>query len=102
MARAMRRAAGERMNNTPTYPAARTLETATWNAAILKGDIAAAVRSLKQDDGGGLLIASSACGPVCRGPIPTGSVSTPRAPRGKVIIQQKLFAYVSYPYKEHR
>jgi dihydrofolate reductase len=39
--------------------ASRTLDTATWNATILKGDVAAAVRALKQDDGGDLLIAGS-------------------------------------------
>jgi dihydrofolate reductase len=47
------------MNNMPKYVASRTLDTATWNATILKGDVAAAVRALKQDDGGDLLIAGS-------------------------------------------
>jgi dihydrofolate reductase len=50
---------GEKMNNMPKYVASRTLDTATWNATILKGDVAAAVRALKQDDGGDLLIAGS-------------------------------------------
>jgi dihydrofolate reductase len=50
---------GEKMNSMPKYVASRTLDTATWNATIIKGDVAAAVRALKQDDGGDLLIAGS-------------------------------------------
>jgi len=43
---------GEKMNSMPKYVASRTLDAATWNATILEGDVAAAVRALKQDDGG--------------------------------------------------
>jgi dihydrofolate reductase len=50
---------GEKMNSMPKYVASRTLDSATWNATIIKGDVAAAVRALKQEDGGDLLIAGS-------------------------------------------
>ena len=50
---------GEKMNSMPKYVASRTLETATWNATIIKGDVAAKVRELKQEDGGDLLIGGS-------------------------------------------
>jgi len=50
---------GEKMNSMPKYVASRTLQTATWNATILTGDVAAAVRTLKQADGGDLLIGGS-------------------------------------------
>ena len=40
---------GERMNSMPKYVASRTLEAATWNATIMRGDVAEAVRKLKQD-----------------------------------------------------
>ena len=50
---------GEKMNRMPKYVASRTLETATWNASIIKGDVAEAVRQLKQPDGGDLLIGGS-------------------------------------------
>jgi len=50
---------GEKMNSMPKYVASRTLETATWNATIIKGDVADRVRELKQEDGGDLLIAGS-------------------------------------------
>ena len=50
---------GEKMNSVPKYVASRTLDSATWNAAIIKGDVAEKVRALKQDDGGDLLIAGS-------------------------------------------
>ncbi len=50
---------GAKMNSMPKYVASRTLETATWNATIIKGDVADAVRTLKQDEGGDLLIAGS-------------------------------------------
>jgi dihydrofolate reductase len=50
---------GEKMNSMPKYVASRTLHTATWNATIIKGDVAEAVRKLKQDDGGDLLIGGS-------------------------------------------
>jgi dihydrofolate reductase len=50
---------GEKMNGMPKYVASRTLETATWNATIIKGDVAAEVRALKEQDGGDLLIGGS-------------------------------------------
>lgn len=50
---------GEKMNRMPKYVASRTLQTATWNATIIKGDVAEAVRTLKQEDGGDLLIGGS-------------------------------------------
>jgi dihydrofolate reductase len=50
---------GEKMNSMPKYVASRTLETATWNATIIKGDVAERVRELKQEDGGDLLIGGS-------------------------------------------
>ena len=43
----------------PKYVASRTLDTATWNATIIKGDVAAEVRTLKEQDGGDLLIGGS-------------------------------------------
>jgi dihydrofolate reductase len=50
---------GEKMNSMAKYVASRTLEHATWNATIIKGDVAEAVRTLAQQDGGDLLIAGS-------------------------------------------
>jgi dihydrofolate reductase len=50
---------GVKMNAMPKYVASRTLQTATWNATIIKGNVAEAVRRLKADDGGDLLIAGS-------------------------------------------
>ena len=50
---------GEKMNSMPKYVASRTLVSATWNATIVKGDVAEEVRKLKQDDGGDLLIGGS-------------------------------------------
>jgi dihydrofolate reductase len=50
---------GEKMNSMRKYVASRTLETATWNATIIKGDVADKVRELKQEDGGDLLIGGS-------------------------------------------
>ena len=47
------------MNSMPKYVASRTLETASWNATIIKGDVAEKVRELKQEDGGDLLIGGS-------------------------------------------
>lgn len=46
----------DRINSMPKYVASRTLqEPLTWNAALMKGDAAAAVRELKQEPGQGLL-----------------------------------------------
>lgn len=50
---------GQKMNTMPKYVASRTLDTATWNATIIKGEVADKVRELKQEDGGDLLIAGS-------------------------------------------
>ncbi len=50
---------GEKMNSMPKYVASHTLETATWNATIIKGEVADEVARLKQEDGGDLLIGGS-------------------------------------------
>ncbi len=50
---------GRRMNSMPKYVASRTLQDATWNATVMEGDVAEAVRLLKVEDGGDLLIAGS-------------------------------------------
>jgi len=50
---------GEKMNAMPKYVASRTLDSATWNATIIRGDVAAAVRELKGENGGDLLIGGS-------------------------------------------
>ncbi len=50
---------GEKMNGMPKYVASRTLTSAAWNATIIDGDVAAAVRKLKEEDGGDLLIGGS-------------------------------------------
>ena len=50
---------GEKMNRMPKYVASRTLRSAAWNATIIEGDVADAVRALKQEDGGDLLIGGS-------------------------------------------
>ena len=50
---------GDAMNTMPKYVASRTLDTATWNATIIKGEVADKVRELKQEDGGDLLIGGS-------------------------------------------
>jgi dihydrofolate reductase len=51
---------GERMNSMPKYVATRTLDTAEWNATLIKGDVADAVAELKQQPGQNLLIYGSA------------------------------------------
>jgi dihydrofolate reductase len=50
---------GARMNSMPKYVASRTLATATWNATIIRGEVADEVRRLKAADGGDLLIGGS-------------------------------------------
>jgi dihydrofolate reductase len=50
---------GEKMNAMPKHVASRTLTSASWNATIIKGDVADAVRALKHEDGGDLLIGGS-------------------------------------------
>jgi len=50
---------GERMNSMPKYVASRTLEAATWNATIMRGNVAEAVNKLKQEGIGDLVIGGS-------------------------------------------
>jgi dihydrofolate reductase len=50
---------GEKMNAMPKYVASRSLSSATWNATIIKGDVAEGVRRLKEERGGDLLIGGS-------------------------------------------
>jgi dihydrofolate reductase len=50
---------GEKMNAMPKHVASRTLTSATWNATIIEGDVADAVRRLKAEAGGDLLIGGS-------------------------------------------
>ncbi len=50
---------GEKMNSMPKYVASRTLQTATWNSTIIKGDVAEEVRRLKAAAGGDILIGGS-------------------------------------------
>jgi dihydrofolate reductase len=50
----------ERMNALPKYVASTTLkESLAWNAALLDGDVPAAVAKLKQQPGGDLLVQGS-------------------------------------------
>ena len=50
---------GKKMNSMPKYVASRTLREAEWNASIIEGDVGDAVRKLKEEDGGDLLIYGS-------------------------------------------
>ncbi len=51
----------EKMNTMPKYVVSRTLERADWNnSTVLRGDVAGEVRSLRQQDGGDILVAGSA------------------------------------------
>jgi dihydrofolate reductase len=45
----------DRINSLPKYVASRTLEEATWNATIIKGDVAEEVARLKQQPGENIL-----------------------------------------------
>ena len=46
----------DRINSMPKYVASRTLkEPLTWNATLIKGDVAEAIKELKQEQGKGLL-----------------------------------------------
>lgn len=49
----------DRMNSLPKYVASTTLEEATWNATVIKGDVAEAVAKLKQQPGQDILIYGS-------------------------------------------
>jgi dihydrofolate reductase len=44
-----------KINTMPKHVASRTLTEAKWNAEIIEGDVAEAVASLKDDDGGDIL-----------------------------------------------
>ncbi len=48
-----------RMNSLPKYVASRTLAETTWNATLIKGDVAEAVSRLKQQPGQDILIYGS-------------------------------------------
>ena len=50
---------GAKMNAMPKYVASRTLTSATWNATIISGDVSEAVRKLKAQYTGDLLIGGS-------------------------------------------
>lgn len=50
---------GKKMNSMPKYVASRTLKEAEWNASVIQGDLGDAVRALKAEDGGDLLIYGS-------------------------------------------
>jgi dihydrofolate reductase len=45
----------EKFNAMPKYVASRTLKDATWNATVLKGDLAEEVSKLKNESGGSLV-----------------------------------------------
>ncbi|GAA1577021.1 dihydrofolate reductase family protein [Kribbella sancticallisti] len=45
----------DKINSMPKYVASRTLKDTTWNAKVLEGDAAEAVKALKQEEGGDLL-----------------------------------------------
>jgi dihydrofolate reductase len=49
----------DRMNSMPKFVASTTLTELGWNATLIKGDLATAVAELKQQPGGGLLVAGS-------------------------------------------
>lgn len=48
-----------RMNSIPKYVATTTLQTATWNAAIIDGDVIEQVAKLKAEPGADLLVYGS-------------------------------------------
>ena len=50
---------GERMNSLPKYVVSTTLSQTTWNATLLKGDLAGELSRLKQEDGQDILIFGS-------------------------------------------
>jgi dihydrofolate reductase len=50
---------GERMNNLPKFVVSTTLQEATWNAHLIKGNLAEEVSKLKQQPGQDLLIFGS-------------------------------------------
>ncbi len=50
---------GKWMNGYPKYVASTTLDTAEWNASIIKGDLAEEVNKLKQQEGKDILVFGS-------------------------------------------
>jgi len=51
---------GDYINNTPKYVASRTLESADWqNSTVIRGDVAGAVRRLKDDVGEDISVTGS-------------------------------------------
>jgi dihydrofolate reductase len=51
---------GEKFNSMPKYVASTTLTDPTWNnTTVLEGDTVAAIRSLKEADGGPILVGGS-------------------------------------------
>jgi dihydrofolate reductase len=50
---------GERMNSLPKYVVSTTLSETTWNATLLKGDLAEELSRLKQEDGQDILVFGS-------------------------------------------
>src|ERR1700686_4882943 len=50
---------GERMNGLPKYVVSTTLSEATWNATLIKGDLAEELSRLKQEAGQDILIFGS-------------------------------------------
>jgi dihydrofolate reductase len=50
---------GERMNSLPKYVASTTLSDMTWNATLIRGDLAEALSRLKQEDGQDILMFGS-------------------------------------------
>ena len=50
----------DKVNSMPKHVASTTLTDVGWNAQLLRGDVADAVRALKAGDGGPLLVAGSA------------------------------------------
>ena len=52
---------GDKMNSMPKYVVSSTLDTADWTgSSLIKGDVTAQVRKLKQEPGGDLLLSGSA------------------------------------------
>jgi dihydrofolate reductase len=50
----------DRMNSLPKHVASTTLKETTWNATVIEGDLADAVRELKERTSGDILIGGSA------------------------------------------
>jgi dihydrofolate reductase len=51
----------ERINNLPKFVASKSLKTANWNnSTVISGDLADEVRTLKEQDGGDILVYGSA------------------------------------------